>query len=52
MDARDVKIVERGIKRAKEILGTTHNGETLSQIVDEWIKVAESNRFRQIRKAG
>lgn len=50
---KDLKTIERGLKRAKELLGTTHNGETLARIVDEWSGVAEStNRLRVAKKAG
>jgi hypothetical protein len=52
MANRDIKNVERGIKRAKEILGTKHNGETLSQIVSEWCVAAESNKLRHLKRVG
>jgi len=49
---KDIRSIERGIKRAKEILGTKHNGETLAHIVDEWTQVAEKAALRIVRKAG
>lgn len=49
---KDQKDIKRGLARAKEILKTKHNGETLAMIVDEWCELAQSNRMRLIRKAG
>lgn len=49
---KDLKTIERGLKRAKELLGTTHNGETLARIVDEWSGVAETtSRLRPVKRA-
>lgn len=54
MSNKDIRTVERALKRAKEILGTKHNGETLAAVVDEWAKVADStNKLRVVaRRAG